>query len=47
MLPSEDGARPIVLLLGAVILAETEWEGLGAIADLRVSARKRNEVQDN
>lgn len=36
MLPSE-GVKPVVLLLGEVILAESEWNALTAIAELRVS----------
>lgn len=31
-----EGKRPIVLLLGEVILAHEEWNDLGALADLRV-----------
>ena len=31
-----EGKRPIVLLLGEVILAQEEWNDLGALADLRV-----------
>lgn len=29
--------RPIVLLLGEVVIANAEWESLAAIAELRVS----------
>ena len=30
------GAKPVVLLLGEVILAQAEWNALRAIAELRV-----------
>lgn len=36
MLPSE-GAKSVVLLLGEIILAQSEWDSLTAIAELRVS----------
>lgn len=35
MLPTAD-TKPIVLLLGEVILAQAEWNSLRAIAELRV-----------
>ena len=41
MLPPEDGAKPIVLLLGEVVLAEAEWHALRAIAELRVRDKRR------
>lgn len=31
-----EGKKPIVLLLGEVILAQAEWNDLGALAELRV-----------
>lgn len=31
-----EGKKPIVLLLGEVILAHAEWNDLGALAELRV-----------
>ncbi len=35
MVPSE-GVKPVVLLLGEVVLAQSEWDSLRAIAELRV-----------
>lgn len=32
-----DGSKPIILLLGQIVLAHKEWNALGAIAELRVS----------
>lgn len=32
-----EGKKPIILLLGEVILAHAEWNDLGALAELRVS----------
>ena len=34
-----EGKKPIVLLLGEVILAHAEWNGLGALAELRVKSK--------
>jgi len=36
MLPSE-ATKPVVLLLGEVILAQAEWNSLRALAELRVT----------
>jgi len=38
MSPSE-GGKPVVLLLGEVVLAQAEWNSLTAIAELRVCRR--------
>ena len=43
MLLWEEGKKPIVLLLGEVILAHAEWNDLGALAELRV--RRTQEAQ--
>ena len=37
-----EGKKPIVLLLGEVILAHAEWNDLGALAELRVRPKVRN-----
>lgn len=40
-----EGKKPIVLLLGEVILAQAEWNALGALAELRVSELGRHNLQ--
>ncbi|MCJ1274383.1 hypothetical protein MMC21_002179 [Puttea exsequens] len=41
MSPSE-GMKPVVLLLGEVVLAQAEWNALGAIAELRPLEKQLN-----
>lgn len=41
-----EGKKPIVLLLGEVILAHAEWNDLGALAELRVRRLSENKVAD-
>lgn len=48
LLPDEGNGKPVVLLLGEVILARAEWVALSAIAELRVrtSANCQNVIQE-
>lgn len=41
-----EGKKPVVLLLGEVILAHAEWNDLEALAELRVSRVSKTQLPE-